>query len=52
MAQLKRSAANVALDTSKLSHQIVITQADGGFELPAHAADGQQVELHAEKLHR
>jgi hypothetical protein len=28
--------------------EAVVTKADGGFELPAHAADGQQVELHAE----
>ncbi len=29
--------------------EAVVTQADGGFDLPAHAANGQQVELHAEK---
>ena len=29
--------------------EMVRTKADGGFELPAHAADGQQVELHAER---
>jgi hypothetical protein len=29
--------------------EAVVTKADGGFELPAHAADGQQVELHAER---
>ena len=27
----------------------ITTQADGAFELPAHAAIKQQVELHAEK---
>jgi hypothetical protein len=30
--------------------EMIRTKADGGFELPAHAADGQQVELYAEKL--
>jgi hypothetical protein len=29
--------------------EAVITKADGNFELPAHAARGQQVQLHAEK---
>jgi hypothetical protein len=29
--------------------EAVTTKADGNFTLPAHAADGQQVELHAEK---
>jgi len=28
----------------------VQTSGDGEFELPAHASDGQQVELHAEKV--
>jgi hypothetical protein len=28
--------------------EAVVTKADGGFELPAHAADGQLAELHAE----
>jgi hypothetical protein len=29
--------------------EMMKTKADGGFQLPAHAADGQQVRLHAEK---
>jgi hypothetical protein len=32
--------------------EAVITQADGGFDLPAHAGEGQQVEVHFEKGRR
>jgi hypothetical protein len=39
----------VAVSVIGHGNETVRTKADGGFELPAHAADGQQVELHAEK---
>ena len=34
------------------SAETVTTKEDGGFVLPAHAADGQQVELHVKVNHR
>jgi len=39
----------VAVSVVGHGNETVRTKTDGGFELAAHAADGQQVELHAER---
>jgi hypothetical protein len=45
-----RAIEGASVSVVGYGYQMVRTKADGGFELAAHAADGQQVELHAEKL--
>jgi len=44
-----RAIAGARVNVSGFGQESVTTQADGGFVLPAHAAKGQQVQLHAEK---
>jgi hypothetical protein len=44
-----KSIAGVRVSIIGHGDEAVLTDATGGFVLPAHAADGQQVQLHAEK---
>lgn len=44
-----KSVADVRISVIGHGYEAVATDATGGFVLPSHAADGQQVELHAEK---
>jgi hypothetical protein len=44
-----RAIAGARVNVSGFGQESVTTQTDGGFVLPAHAAKGQQVQLHAEK---
>ena len=46
-----RQSAIVGATVSVIGYdsEAVVTKASGSFSLPAHAADGQQVQLHAEK---
>ena len=50
--QSGRSVAGARVSIVGYGREGVITELDGGFELPAHAADGQQVEVHVEKGRR
>ena len=45
-----RSIAGVRVSVVGFSTEAVTTDTSGGFRLQAHAADNQQVEIHAEKL--
>lgn len=44
-----RGLAGVRVSVAGRDGDAVVTSGGGGFDLPAHAADGQQVYLHAEK---
>jgi hypothetical protein len=44
-----RGVAGVRVFVSGYESEAIITKDGGNFELPAHAADGQQILLHAEK---
>jgi hypothetical protein len=44
-----RAISGARVNVSGFGSESVTTQADGGFVLPAHAAKGQLVQLHAEK---
>jgi hypothetical protein len=44
-----RAISGARVNVTGFGKESVTTEADGGFVLPAHAAKGQQVQLHAEK---